>query len=294
MICKKGEDGKQIDKSTWDDVNYEPLIIDAWKEIFIHSSHQQRCENYVQLTGLLSKTGVAEVRRSCRAIMISTLIRRFNAWGLKEKNKMQKKKGEKPVARLQGSDKTHLFLKFSDIVFARADKAKASLKMKELADGKEIGSTFKGIHERLGSEKSKASAAETQKKLFNFEKSLRQAPKEYKAELAEGIEKTARVNGGVFLRILTKTNKMSDVVNAEIKARNIKVSKKKLESLTIAERRKLLRKDEHKNRIGEALKEADIQYIKPVSKEMINVLTNNIQQKILDREAGILTLEEGE
>ena len=49
-----------------------------------------------------------------------------------------------------------------------------------------------------------------------------------------------------------------------------------------------------KNRIGEALKEAEIQYIKPVSKDMRNVLTNNIQQKVLDREAGILTLEEGE
>ena len=48
-----------------------------------------------------------------------------------------------------------------------------------------------------------------------------------------------------------------------------------------------MRKDEHKNRISEDLKEGDIQYIVPVSKKMKEVLTNDIQQKILDKEAGL-------
>jgi hypothetical protein len=137
-LFTKGKDGK-IDRSSWGGVDYHDLIIDAWRTIMVHSSHQQLCENFVQLTGLLSKTGVAEVRRSCRSIMIGTLNRRFNAWGLQEKNKIQKKEDLPPVDRLQGSDKTFLWLKYSDMVFDRSDRAKASIEDKERRDGTKPG-----------------------------------------------------------------------------------------------------------------------------------------------------------
>ena len=68
-------------------VKLRPLLEAIWCQRAIHSIHQQRCENYVQLTELISITGVGEVRRSCRAIIVGDIIRRFNAWGLQERNK---------------------------------------------------------------------------------------------------------------------------------------------------------------------------------------------------------------
>ena len=92
----------------------------------IHISHQQRCESYVQMCGLLSKTGVEEVRRYIRSILISNYHRNFN-WALEEKSKMQLAKDKDEVKRLQGSDKTYLFLKFMKNQFTKTNKAKASM-----------------------------------------------------------------------------------------------------------------------------------------------------------------------
>ena len=50
--------------------------------IAIHSHHQQRCENFVQMLALISKTKVKEARRTQRAIAISLVIRRFNQLSL--------------------------------------------------------------------------------------------------------------------------------------------------------------------------------------------------------------------
>ena len=96
---------------------WKPLATAIWTEVCIHSSHQQRCENYVQLSGLLALTGVGEDRRSCRAISVSSIIRRFNLWAIKEINKRRLKKGEQTVARLQGAPKNELFFEFLDKFF---------------------------------------------------------------------------------------------------------------------------------------------------------------------------------
>ncbi|KAL7530309.1 hypothetical protein ACHAXR_007396 [Thalassiosira sp. AJA248-18] len=281
-LFERTSDGK-IDQSTWGGDNYEPLIWSIFTDIFPHSNHQQRCENYVQLTGLLSKTGVAEVRRSCRAIMIGAIIRRFNRWALDKKNKAQAKAGKDKVDRLQGSDKTALFLTFISDFFKGTDKAREVINDEK----------YKAICDRLRDANKKAGANERRKKLALFEQSLNKDFTTSKAELPTGVQTTAYVAKGVFLRILTKKNKMESVVLAEIAARKIKVTKAKLDSLIISEQRRLLRVDEFKERrLTEELKEKDITYIMPVSNEMKKLLEDKIQQKILDKEMGILRLEE--
>ena len=65
----------------------------------------------------------------------------------------------------------------------------------------------------------------------------------------------------------------------------------KLKSLSLAEKRKVLKINELKNRIGEDLKEADIKYIVPVSEVLKMFLQSNKQQDILNKEAGIVTTE---
>ena len=143
----------------------------------------------------------------------------------------------------------------------------------------------------MKSSNNKASAAKIEKKLDKFRKSLNKKQKQVTSELAAGIEKTAHMDGAVFLKLLTGTNNMADSVEAEIKAWKIKVSTTKLKSLSLAEKRKVLKINELKNRIGEDLKEADIKYIVPVSEVLKMFLQSNKQQDILNKEAGIVTME---
>ena len=144
------DDEGNLDKSTWQGYDYEPFVEAIWREMCIHSNHQQRIENYVQLTGLLSKTGVGEVRRSCRAIMIGCIIRRFNPWALEKKNKMLAREGKKPISRLHSSDKVTLFLKYIAKYFIRSDRARSRLSDCQYTE----------ICERLGSDTMKSSKVE--------------------------------------------------------------------------------------------------------------------------------------
>ena len=52
------------DKTTSSNEKYAPFVLNIIRCISIHANHQQRCENYVQLCGLLAMTGVGEVRRT--------------------------------------------------------------------------------------------------------------------------------------------------------------------------------------------------------------------------------------
>ena len=79
----KKKDGHEHDISTWGGHNFHPFIDSIiWQEVSIHAHHQQRCENYVQMSNLVSKTMVREARRTWRAIIVSTIIRRFNQWAV--------------------------------------------------------------------------------------------------------------------------------------------------------------------------------------------------------------------
>ena len=57
LIEKMGRSPEEIDlfdDSTWGNDNFSALYDAIWNEIAIHASHQQRCENYVQLAALVS------------------------------------------------------------------------------------------------------------------------------------------------------------------------------------------------------------------------------------------------
>ena len=111
-----------------------PLVTAIWQEICIHSNHQQRCENYVQLSGLLALTGVSEDRRSCRAISVAAIIRRFNQWALGEWNKRKAAEDPPlpPVAKVQGAPKNMLFFEFLDDFLARGEVEGDKCKTKQL------------------------------------------------------------------------------------------------------------------------------------------------------------------
>ena len=267
----------------------KPLRDAIWSQVSIHAIHQQRCENYVQLSGLISLTGVGEARRSCRALAISSIIRRFNHWGLAQRNKELMAEGKQAIKQLQGSPKTRLFLQFLDKFVEEADLARI-----ELGDD-----VWKDVFNRLEKTDEKASRVERDEALNKFEKDLKQKRKEMAAELPTGIDKTARVGGGIILRILTKSNNFEPHVNAEIRARSIPMSVRQEASWTLAEKRGKIRQHEFNRKCTmdpDFTRENtvnDIRYIVPLSSELRSVEVLEKQQSILDREAGILALEEG-
>jgi len=237
-------------------------------------------------------TGVGEERRSNRAISVSSIIRRFNLWAIDAHNKDRKQQGKPPIIRLQGASKVQLYLNYLDAYFKTVDKGR-----------KRIGlSNIKKIKERLSS--SKASEKERNAMMKRFAKDMKRRRKINKAELAAGVEKPARVDGGIYLRIMTKKNNFEPLVDTEVLAREIKRVKKKLTSkqlkeLTIAEKRKLLRQDEMSNimrdpgRAQMGMKESEVKHIMPVSDSIKNAFDK--QQEILDKEdnidRGIRTVE---
>ena len=272
----------------------EPLQEAIIREIYIHAIHQQRCENYVQLTGLISQTGVGETRRTNRAIIVANIIRRFNLWGLLKRNEELAKEldklgnRKKPIKRLQGAPKIRLFLQFLDMICEEIDEAKV-----EIGDSK-----WKQICKRLGSIAKKASQVDREARLKKFKIDLESQRKEYKAEKAAGVEVTARVGGGIFLRLLTGTNTFAPHVDAEMRARKIPMSKRQQESWSLAEKRKKIRQHEFNRKcanesgFGRENNATDIQYIIPMSAELQHESAFSKQQKILDTESGILVMEE--
>ena len=72
----------------------KPLSDAIWSQIAIHAIHQQRCENFVQLAGLIALAGGGEARRSCRAIIVASIIQRFNQWALADQNAELKAEGK--------------------------------------------------------------------------------------------------------------------------------------------------------------------------------------------------------
>jgi len=157
-LLHRSDDGKW-DKSSWNGKDYEPFAVNVIQCICIHSSHQQRCENYVQLCGLLALTGVGEVRRTCRAIINSVINQCFNSWAAWISKKQREADSKKPVERVKGQEKIALFLEFIYDFFVKCDKG-----MAVAPDG-----LLKRIENRLGGLSSKASVREKEAKVDKFE-----------------------------------------------------------------------------------------------------------------------------
>jgi len=141
------------------------------------------------------------------------------------------------------------------------------------------------------SSKGKQSESNRASNMESFASALLRPRKRNKAEKPTGIDTPAAMGGGILLRILTKKNGLEGVVNAEITAREIPMSKKQQESWNIAAKRKKLRRNEMQRLAGDnvkalnGIKESDITYIVPVSEEMNG--TFELQEHILAKELRI-------
>ena len=242
------------------------------------------------MAALIAKTLVGEARRTWRAIAISTLIRRFNIWAVEiRRSREPDKKKKRLIKRVSGSLRVKLFSQFVDRFLSEVRMARA-----EFGDDKQ-----KALAESVATKKTKRSAEEQQVVEDEFEACVKHALEQtYKAELEKGYDVTAIMGGKVFLRILTKGNKLEDVIDKEMIARNIPTEMEefvrvygngndRLKEVPIGGKKKLLKLDEAqretkknvKLNLEEALKKTNS--IKPLSEAMEAVLER--QQEILSK-----------
>ena len=268
------------DKSSTSYAKYKDFRLDVIHSVCIHSSHQQRCENYVQLCGLLSTTGVGEVRRTCRAIMNSLLHRRFNRWVLPYANKIRQEAGKKEVKRVEGAEKMTLFPGFAKEFFKNADNARAL-----------HPHLWKSVRDGLKDGTLKASNKEQLSRMGKFRDNLTREPKNLKALQPMGIEQTVLTLGAVKLSIFMTSNSkyfqgsgmtIDGLLRAEFEARGIEFTS----SASLIMKRKAIQQHEFARILTEenpnkaVTLSAVVDFI-PQSDRMKDFLRTDIQQTIL-------------
>ena len=270
------------DKSSKPSFNkYKPFREDIIRTICIHSSHQQRCENYVQLCGLISMTGVGEVRRTCRAIINSIIHRRFNLWALQRTNERRKLNDQDPVTRVQGSERMTLFQMFIDRFFKKVEKAKAY-----------APDLWKSVRQRLSNGSVKASNRERLNRMRTFHDGLKKAPKTTKAVQPMGIEQTVHTSNAVQLSLFANTkNKflpagmsIEGILQAELHARNL-VMKGGEETNLKAQRDAIQLHEFGRIKQRDPMKDVTMKQVvgvQPMSDLMKQYLADGHQQRIMD------------
>ena len=295
-----------FDKDTWGDHDYSPLRKAVLSEICIHSIHQQRCENYVQLAALISKTNVGEVRRTARTIIISTIHRIFNKEAMDELARRvadpnQKEKAKK-ARRVEGRLRIELLIDNLNKFTTKVNRARQVAGVEKC----------KEIYDRITGKKFKMSETDRKNKIQKFKENIKKKRTEVKAEMAAGVDVTPTMDGGVLLRILTKKNSCTAcckhptrdcdtehcamaAVHAEISKREMKMRKGWKKTLEIKEKRHALRDDELQNialdgdKIKQGYDKTQIRHIIPQSDKMEAMiqLQERLRKKELDIEESL-------
>ena len=251
-----------LDKETWGDVDFGPLYDDFVALVLLALSDNQRCENYVQLAGLIATTNVGELRRSLRAQIHSHIMRPFNQESVELLRSAVDDENEKrKIKRVEGTKRIELFGRCITEFGREADEAK-----------RKMGTdAYKQLKTHLGDKTKKMSNTEHENHVSNFRASLDKPRSFVNAERNGRVDVSATMGGAVMLSFLTKKRGMEDHIAAECKARKIRSYK----SLSIGERKKALRKDEFKRRVGDGeqeLKESEVRAIVPQSDKLKEAL----------------------
>jgi hypothetical protein len=214
----------------------------------------------VQATALVAQTHFSKDRRANRTISITNIVLPVNAYCLRQRNDKLWAEGKDPVNRVQGSQRVGPTLDFIDQFRAEANKAIYTF------GEDESRSTIEKLHS-----KSKQSEAEQTAKIEAYRESLKQPRKKNKAKKPLAHEIPAEMGGGIYWRMLTKTNGALDAVHAKMKIRHIPMSKDQEDRWTIGDKRKKLRLNEMSRLCGDGtgkatmgMKESDVPYLVPL------------------------------
>jgi hypothetical protein len=162
----------------------------------------------VQTAALTAQTNVKEDRRTNRAIGRTTIVLPSNQAVLIERNETLIKEGKPSFDRVQGRHQLASQLNFI---------------CQFLKDSKRAKKRFSDVEYHVFCVQSKSNRASNMESSAN---ALIRPRKRNKAEKPTGIDTPAAMGGGILLHILTKKNGLEGVVNAEITAQEIPMSKK--------------------------------------------------------------------
>ena len=246
-----------FDQSTWDGVDYEPLVDLVHELIVPHAVHQQLAESYVQSAALVAQTNVDEDRRSNRVNALSYVVRDFSK---KAKAEIKAKTG-KDVRRVESKDRVRLYSEHCDEFREKVDKAKAIL-------GKE---KYKDLVLFLQGDANRVSRIDLEARKVKYANGIQKPRKLTKAEQIKcGLDVPAEMDGGLRKKDIQR--KYDAQIRAEIEFRKLQLPKP-YEDLTIVEKKELLinsemgiRATQLKARDG--ISPGDITYITPQSEEM--------------------------
>jgi len=258
----------------------------------------------VQLAALVSKTNVGEVRRTMRAIILSTIIRPFHMWAKQELAKRDPDK--KPPRCVEGQERGELLILSMEKFCRKLNKAKQAL-------GKE---RYGQIKKKLMDKNEKTSARYRNERSMEFKACLENSMRMItKSEEAHGrYDKTVLTEGGISFKLLTMVNSCSTcntfwkrkkyrdcqtdgcclaAVHAELKHRNIDLSKQQLCGLAIAEKRNKLRTAVTSEKMVEqgqgqqGFKNSDVKYFVPITE--LGKSLKDKQREMMNSEKGVNT-----
>jgi len=279
-----------IDKSTWGGVNYEPLVDDIWRTIGIHSHHQQRCENYVQMAAMIARTLVGEGRRTWRAIFISAFHRPFNVEAVEDRRKeIADPKEKSRLKRVRNFQRARRYAPALSKFLKRVKKTRKGWSDED----------HRALHNSIADPSNKQSARERKQVEEEFAKAVKKKLKAYKAEQVSGYKLTALMGGKITVSTLTKSGGFEPHVDAEMIARKIPTEMKEfieqygenvnLKEVPIRQKHKYLKEHEAQRMskenplisAGEHLKNASS--IEPLSDMCKDLLTiqNQVVQSVL-------------
>lgn len=212
-LLDKNSDGL-VDKSTWGDYDYSPLRINILRMIAIHSNHQQRCENFVQMAAIICKTSVKELRRTVLAICTSGILRPFNQQSLGREIARGMDRKER------GARQIREYCEYVDSYIKDINIARDVL-------GKD---KCTALHKSISTKRNKRSAAEAEAFFNDFSASLTSSKipfdASYVAENETGYVVTALMGGKIPITSMTKVANRESHINAEIMKRGIPVEEK--------------------------------------------------------------------
>jgi hypothetical protein len=202
------------DTSSWGYHDYGSLLDNIWMMIAIHSHHQQRCENFVQMSALISKTKVKEARRKQWAIAILLVIRRFNQLSLDQLQEDEPDPIKRAwLQRVRGSAQTEWLSDYTDLIFQQV--AEARDKLGTVKCDAVLNSIRSGL--------TKVSAKERMALVASFERSVKKdtALRKYAAETVSGYTATVLMDRKIVISAMTKKANCEGSLNLEIIARKI-------------------------------------------------------------------------
>lgn len=214
-----------FDSATWSHGSDFTAIQDVvHKRIAIQFVHQQRCELHVQMAAYVASTSVGEVRRTCRCICLSVILRPYHQWALRI---AQRKRDEKLAGQAHSSDdkRRRLSPKVTRVEgnLRMALLAGYADKFAEVAEDEMSGmskETIEAVWTNISTNEEKMSTDLKKKAKEVYKKAVKKKRSVTKSEMCEtGLTFTTALKGSLSIKHLVRRNETA--IDAELVHREL-------------------------------------------------------------------------